>query len=803
MTTPPAPPARGWYVDVFAVALAAIVLEISYTRIFSFKLYYYFTYLVIGLALLGLGTGGVLVAVLSRLRAMAPSRLVALCCLFGSAFVAFGYLVIAETGLNAFQLTMQWIEPLKLLLVSLVLFAPFLAVGIVLAAIFGMYPQSIDRLYCADLLGAGLGCAAAVPLISWLTPPGCVMLAGALLAGAGLHAARRDGSALAGGNLAIGAVCLAALVFHSALPDPVTDSVKTLAKNREDGTPILFSRWSSVFRVDVTPGPDRAAGFYIINHDGNWGSVMHAFDGDVRSLDRFERDPRSFPFRVAGPDPDVLIIGAAGGHELLASLYFGARHATGVELNPVTVSLLTTHFADYSGRLAEHPRITLVNAEGRSYLERNDDRYDLIWLVAPDSYAAMNASSSGAFVLSESYLYTVEMIGQVLDHLGDDGVLCAQFGELAYEQKPNRTARYAASVREALRRRGIDDPTSHVVVLTTPSLLYLSTVLVKKTPFTADELTRLGAAANAVLDSAVRFPSASVADLASPVSQILRLPADRLDPWFDAQTYDLRAVFDDSPFFWHFVRFRDALLPPAERKARGIHVDIEDTTGERVLIALLGFSTVFAGAWLLLPFVAIRREWRAIPYKAPAAGYFAALGMGFMFFEVSLIQRLTLFLGYPSYSLSVTLFGMLVFGGIGSWLSGRWRGDRTTVLCGLVATLLVLVLAYRIGIPLLVEHFVGIALPLRCVLATAVIAPLGLTLGAFMPIGLRTVAATTDHQREFVAWAWAVNGFLSVISSMLSTVLAMTIGFELLMLVAVAVYVVGVVSLLRVPAPAA
>jgi spermidine synthase len=797
-----APRARACYLDVFAVALAAIVLEISYTRIFSFKLYYYFTYLVIGLALLGLGTGGVLVAIVPRLRALPLWRLVAVCCILGSLVVAGGYVVIATTQLNAFYLTLQWREPVKLLILSLALFAPFLAVGVVLAAIFGAYPDEIDRLYCADLLGAGLGCAAAVPLISTLTPPGCVMLAGTLLAGAGVHAARRQSRLLVCLAAAMGVVCLAALVGHRALPEPVTDSVKTLAHVRMVGSPVPFSGWSSVFRVDVTTNPIPGATSYIINHDGNWGSVLHQFNGDVATLGRFDADPRSFPFRVARPQPEVLIIGAAGGHEILASLHFDVRHVTGVELNPVTYSLLTTHFADYSGHLAENPRVTLVNAEGRSYLKRNDDRYDLVWFVAPDSYAAMNAATSGAFVLSESYLYTVEMITDTLDHLNDDGVMCAQFGEFDYEAKPNRTARYVATAREALRRRGIADAGSHIAVITTPGALYLSTVLVKKSPFTPAELARLRETAHAVGESALRFPSDAARDLAAPVSQVLRLPQEQLPAWFAAHGYDLSPVFDDSPFFWHFARFRDALLPESMRQAKGVRMDI-DLTGERVLVLLLGFSAVFAAAWLLLPFVAIRRQWRAIPHKAAAAGYFAALGMGFMFFEVSMIQRLTLFLGYPSYSLSVTLFGMLVFGGIGSFLSGRSHGGRTPVLVGLLTTMALLTVVYRFGIPILVDRFVGVALPLRSALAALVIAPLGLTLGAFMPIGLRTVAAATEYPREFVAWAWAVNGFLSVIGSMLSTILAMTLGFETLMLVAVAVYAAGVASLSRIPVAAA
>lgn len=788
---------RGWYVDVFLVALAAIVLEISYTRIFSFKLYYYFTYLVIGLALLGLGTGGVAVAIFPWLRSIAPGRVVALCGALGSASIALGYFVVAETQLNAFILLYDWREPIKLLMISLALFAPFLTVGIVLATIFGARPTEIDRLYAADLIGAGLGCALAVPLISVLTPPGCVMMSGALLAFVAIHGS--GGTTIRIGGIVAGLLCVLGVVLRGTLPDPVTDSVKTLAALRKGGTTPIFSAWSTVFRIDVTENP-WSKGERIINHDGSWGSVLTAFDGDLTNLTRFDTDSRSFPFRVLKPHPDVLVIGAAGGHELLASLYFDVHHVTGVELNPVTYSLLTEHFADYSGHLTENARITLVNGEGRSYLQRQDDRYDLVWLVAPDSYAAMNAATSGAFVLSESYLYTVEMIEEALEHLNDDGILCAQFGEINYEAKPNRTARYAASVREALRRRGVADPAAHVAILTSPDIVYLSTVLVKKSPLTPDDIARLAAHAPAVRQSVLRFPNENGAHEASPVTKVLRLPDADLPAWHAAHAYDLRPVVDDSPFFWHFARFRDAVRSEEARNALGVHVDLEDLTGERVLLALLAFTVVFAAIWLLLPFVAIGPVWRAIPHKALAAGYFAALGMGFMFIEVSLIQMLTLFLGYPSYSLSVTLFGMLVFGGIGSYVSGRYRGGRTRVLLGLLATIAITTVGYQVVIPFIVSHWIGLALPVRGVIATLLIAPLGLALGAFMPIGLKAVAEQSEHRREFVAWAWAVNGFLSVISSMLSTILAMILGFHTLMMVAVLVYAAGIAMLSRIPA---
>ena len=91
-----------------------------------------------------------------------------------------------------------------------------------------------------------------------------------------------------------------------------------------------------------------------------------------------------------------------------------------------------------SGHLADNPRVDYVNADGRSYLARSDKKYDLVWFPHLDSYSATNASTSSAFVLSESYLYTSGAVKDSLDHLSPNGMIAAQFGEIDAE-RPNRT----------------------------------------------------------------------------------------------------------------------------------------------------------------------------------------------------------------------------------------------------------------------------------------------------------------------------------------------------------------------------
>src|SRR5262245_10250117 len=636
------------YLEIFLVCLAVLLLEVSYTRVFSFKLVYYFTYLIIGIALLGIGSGGVLVALAPRLRGAAVERLVPVCALVAALGVLGGYVVVARTQFNSVDLVEALValdagkslaEGAKLAAICTALFIPFLAGGLAIAAIFASRSEFVNRLYFADLLGAAIGCAVSVPLMTWLSPPACVMLAGGCFALAGLRLAL-DRVRLAVPGLGIAALAaLTAALLPGRLPDVVTDRIKTMAPQQTPES--AFSRWHPVFRVDVLKNSEKVRDGLMLAHDGMWGSVLPRYDGDAAALTRYDTDVRSVPFRVLEPAPRVAIIGAAGGNEILASLHFGAKHIDAVELNPVTVALLTDYFKDYTGRMAEDPHVDVVNAEGRGFLMRDDSHYDLIWFVAPDSYAAMNAATSGAYVLSESYLYTKEMLLEALDSLTPDGVVCTQFGEPSFEKKPNRTARYLATVRAAFADLGVADAARHVLVATSSGFVFTtSTILIKREPFTQKEIDDFVRTVQALPDGKVRH-APGVAPDDHPVSRILTLSGPDLAAWLRSYPFDVRAVSDDAPFFWHFVRFRHAL----RRSAALRPASLEEGMGERLLVVLLVVATSFAAVFLLAPLAFARRVWRTIPHKALAGTYFAALGFGFMFLEVSLIQRLTLFLG--------------------------------------------------------------------------------------------------------------------------------------------------------------
>ncbi len=782
---------RGYYVEIFLVSFAALLLEISYTRVISFKLFYYYTYLVIGLALLGIGTGGVMVAISRRVREASTDTILLWSSLLAATSVGVGYVVVAVTSLDTFAIwdygsRASFSNVARLVLICLMLFLSFVAVGVVVATLFSRRPDRIGRLYFADLLGAGLACALVVSLLGWIGPPATIFLAGVLLAGAGLRIAVRVRSRTMPVAVLLVALFAVAVVKPAVLPEQRLEATKLQIAD----TDVRYSSWSPLFRVDVVD----LFGVRALFHDGLLGSEIDPYNGNVASLDRFDRDPRSFPFAALGTPPGKeLIIGAAGGHEILASLRFDAKHVDAVELNPVTHDLLSNVFADYAGHIAQDPRVNYVKDEGRSYLARRDGKYNLIWYPAPDSYSASNAASAGAFVLSESYLYTAEAVKDSLEHLRQGGIVAAQFGEYDYANRPNRTTRYVSTARQALEDLGVEDPASHMIVVRTPDTLAntLSTILVKRTPFTKAEVDRVVQGVEAVPGSTLVYAPGHAGDGSAP-AQLLETPGRDLDAWFDAYPYDVRPVTDDQPFFWHFTKFGEVARDFSDPISR---TDREVQVGERVLILLLLIASVLAAIFLLLPFVTIRRIWSDLRRKPTAAVYFSALGLGFIFFEITLIQRLTLVLGYPTYSLTVTLGSLLVFTGVGALLSTRYEHHRRRVVAVLLGILGLLTLFYLFALPQMTDGLLGLPLAARIAFAFVAVAPLGICLGAFMPLGLGAVSGLSEHPREYVAWGWAVNGFASVIGSVLSTILAMTFGFRVVLILAFVLYLVAVAAL--------
>lgn len=781
---------RSHHLEILLASFAALLVEISYTRVISFKLFYYYVYLVIGLAMLGLGLGGVLVAVSRRLRSWSTDAV-----LFGSFTVGAVVTVGVYVGIAFFRIDTLAVwrygtgasthSFVTLLLMCLGLLSCFVAPGVIVASLFGRRPERVGGLYFADLVGAALACALVVLLISRLGAPATVMLAAAVMAGAAMLVGARLRPAMVAPAAVVTGVAVLLTVAPGLLPAQRLDSSKTAFSASAQA----YSGWGPILRVDAarldSPVPQ-----LLLFHDGILGAAIWGWDGKASSLAGygFEHDTRAFPFDVLGRGPSQeLIVGAAGGHEVLASLAFGARHVDAVELNPLTVDLVRNRFAAFDGHLAQNPRVDYVTGDGRSFLARTARRYDLVWYPAPDSYAATNGALASAYVLSESYLYTTNALVASLQHLRPGGIVVAQFGEVD-TRYDLRTTRFVATARQALADIGVPDARDHILVAQTQNPFLgatpPSTIVVSRTPFTSSEIEGFLGALRAVPGtSSLYAPEGPVTT--SPVRSYMATPNDRLPAYYATFPYDITPTTDNDPFFWHFARFGTVLSHYASPLSS---VDRENAVGERVLLLLVGVSAVVAALLLLLPFAVIRRTWAAMPRKGSTGLFFAGLGFGFMFFEITLMQLLNLFLGYPTYALTVTLMALLVCTGLGAAASSRVRRPKRTV-AALVVVVAALCLFYLTGLTPLTTALLGTPFGARVVVSFLVLAPLGLCLGMFMPLGLREIAQRSPVPQAYVAWGWAVNGFASVVGSALATVLAMSFGFDTVLGLGLACYV--------------
>jgi hypothetical protein len=786
------------YAGILLASLGVLMSEILLTRIFSFTVWYHLAYLTISTALLGFGAAGTLLALRPALLERDPARVAS-----RAAALAALALIGAAALLGPHPIDPERLiaEPIAfsagLLAYYAVVAVPFLFAGIAIATPLSAWPERADRLYAADLLGAGLGCAAAVLALSLLDA------AGALCAAAAALAASAACYALPGGRALV--PCLLTLALLAAAPfagrviefRPAASKGLAVAWDLPGG--ILFSRWSPVNRVDLHRHATAQAGFWSgigvgktyhgphpralsIQYDGHNGSDVLEVRGPD-SLAFLDSHLLRTPYLLKSA-PRVLVIGVGGGIDVLNALRRGAVHVTGAELQPITLELHRGLLAPWTGGQLQRPEVELHAAEGRHFVRSHDERYDLIQITATDTFSAQ---STGAYVLAESYLYTVQAFEDYLAHLAPDGLISVVLGDHFFEapELPMPLAtRLALTALSALERRGVEHPERHLLV----NAQFLATdLLVKSTPFTPEEVARVAAFAD---ENGFYLPYEPGRDGSGALAALLNARPEERARRLAENPFSVEPLDDDRPFFFHILRWK-SLFGGEE----ALWYSPGSATGMWVLVILLAQAIVVGSALIAAP-LALRGR-AGLPRRDTAGflAYFCALGLGFLLIEISFVQKYVLLLGYPTYSLSVTLFSLLVFAAAGAATSRRWRDAVPRFLLALLAATALLVLAEIALLPVLRERLLGAPLALRIAATAAMQLPLGFCLGMYFPTGLELLRRRAP---ALVPWAWAVNGVASVASAVLAVLLAMAIGFTGVALVAVAIYAVGVLALLRV-----
>lgn len=775
---PPAVTAgRGVYGGLFVLMLATVAYEILLTRIFSVTMWYHFAFVAVSVAMFGLTVGAL--AVYLRPGWFLPARTTDQ--LAGSA-LAFAITVIASLLVHLRWPVTFALTPWGVLTAGvfyLVVALPFALGGVATCLALTRFPRQVAGLYASDLMGAALGCFLVVPLLEVTDGPTAVVLVAALAAGASVGFASPGTRLRAAGVVTAGVLGVFA-VGHTVLVHREAGLLRLAwVKGYAEARP-LYEKWNSFSRITVFGDPTRDVeprGWGLSTAmpptrvrqlalliDAGAGTFLTGFDGRPDTLEHLKYDITNLPHYLRA-DARVAVIGAGGGRDVLSALAFDQRSVIAIEINRDILRAVNGRFGAFTGHLDREPRVRFVNDEGRSFLARQREPFDLVQISLIDTWAA---TAAGAFVLTENSLYTVEAWRMFLDRLTPRGILAVS--RYYIDERPDEIYRLTALAQAALRMRGTPDARPHVIVarqMPEPQppgplgRVGMATVMVAPSPFTAEDLDTVEAVSRRLGFDLVLTPRvaadqtfARLAEGRAGAAVLATFPANITPPT------------DDSPFFFQTLRFRDAFRAARTR----LEVENVNMRAVSVLGALLAAVAGLTGLCVVGPLCLTARA-VDLRGRTPLLVFFGAIGLGFMLVEISQMQRLIVVLGHPTYGLSVVLFALLVSSGVGSLAAGRVRGAGR----GAVLLLPCVLAAFGVVTPAILRALEGASTGVRVAVATAMLVPIGLVMGLAFPLGMRLAARAAP---ALTPWLWGINGATSVLASVLAVAIALAAGIS-------------------------
>ena len=467
-------------------------------------------------------------------------------------------------------------------------------------------------------------------------------------------------------------------------------------------------------------------------------------------------------------------------------MLFDAKKITAVEINPIIARdvMLTEPFKTYSGNIYQHPKVHLEVDEGRSFIRRSTDRYDVLQATMVDTWAA---TAAGAFSLTENNLYTVEAFKEYATHLTDDGVFTMTRW---YFEPPDQLLRLVSLTRAMMDELNISNPERHIILVRgagsgidrTPA-----TFIFKKSEFTDEEVRQVETIASQN-DFQLLYTPLTQPD--NVFTQMIKAQ-DAATVWNAFQT-NVNPTYDNNPFFFNSLRFSDITS-----SVRGSEEWRKTNLGTKVLFALFSITSVLVILFIILPLIFVRN--RAVMENSEGRMsylfYFACLGAGFIIVEIAMIQKFILFLGHPVYALAVILFSLLTFSALGSYLTGYIKPEiRRKTLLKIIFLLVGVTFIYILLLPPIFYGLVWLPLPVRIIISVLLMTPLALLMGMPMPIGIKLLS---NRMPQIIPWVWGVNGATSVMGSVAALVIAILTGFNQTLIIGASIYLLAAFFITR------
>jgi len=764
------------FAGIFLASLSGLVLEIALTRIFSAAIWYHFAFVAVSVALIGLGASGLVVHYrLKKIKENWADNLT----------IASSIGIVFVLPLSLFVMHVLASDITYLPLFMLLFSVPFFFVGIIISAAFSAFAHVAGKLYASDLIGASLGALSVVALLSIFGGEGTLLLVGVISAVCAIvfSAASKNKKKILI-SLAIITFALILLVVNETSQ---TFSIPTDSRAQKDlpiflrenpDTEIVKTQWNSFSRIDVVEGPTNNCDSSTLDPifgqpqcasegivakifiDGGAGTNIISWDGSANSRQELSSWMQYLPFTMMD-DPKTLIIGSGGGRDVIAAITSGNTDVTTVEINPMIVDTVK-RYGEKAGNLYTHPYVNANVDEGRSFVSRSIDKYDIIYIPFVDTWASV---SSGGLGVSENFLYTIEGFQEYYDHLTDTGKIVTIRWLID-------TPRFVSTFVTLLENNGVsqNDAYKHIIIVSSESIEEDPSVtmsIFSKEPFTDNEIKFFTDAFSTNGYKPMLIPGQVMVE---PYAELLNeeITLEQFYAMFPTKAYP---VTDDSPYFLSFEKPFPLIL-------------------EQLLYLSIGI----AGFFLILPYIWLKRS-RDIDVKnnstlttKSVVLYFAALGFGFILIELALLQKLILFLGNPTMTFALLLFTILLSSGIGSLVSAKMIKLNTKNLVLAISGIIGMGLFYVVLLTPLIHTAIAEPFVLKAVMSIGVLFPIGFLMGMPMPTGMRLVKS---HVPTFIPWMWAINGGFSVLGAILTVILSIVYGGSYAMVIGISAYLIA------------
>jgi SAM-dependent methyltransferase len=779
---------------LFLATLATLMLEILDSRLLSVLTWYHLAFLSVSLAMLGMAAGAVFVFLrTAQFESASAARAMPRYCTWLAIAIPFSHflnLVIPIPLLERFAV----MEVVAIAASTIVLAMPFFLAGVVVTLALTKTDAPIGKIYAADLAGAALGCVLVIPLLNRSNISTVALVAGAAAALAAYCFHRFAQSGARGSvALAVGLLIAAAANVSSTNGIGVMYPKSRLLWESRDA--IDWSAWNTHSYVVIGKpmpgpafywGPGRGAEKFSATSawmliDGAAGTPITQWNGDRAALDWVHYDVTAAPYHLRRGD--AAVIGVGGGRDVLSALWGGSASVTGVEINDNLLRALHGRYRAFAG-IADRPEVTLVHDEARSFLSRTDRRFDVVQMSLIDTWAATGA---GAFTLTENGLYTVEGWRVFLNVLKPGGVFSVSrwFAPGAISE----TNRVLALAVAALLDRGVRQPAHNIIMIARGPV---ATLLVSTAPYSDTDRDTIAALVEA------RGFSVLVAPWAAPAEGMLggivrsaslgELAAATAHPMFD-----FAPPHDERPFFFNMLKpasfYKVGALPTADASL-GAGVAAGNLRATFTLVLLFLIAVVLVAAIIIWPLVRAGLPSMDGASFAMSVSYFAVIGFGYMLVQIPFLQRFSVYLGHPTYTFSVILFSMILFTGIGSFVSDRFSLDRHRWLLKLPIAIGVLALMLTIVLQPLMDATIQFGLTARSLIVLLCTAPISLLLGFCFPLGMQLVGRISN---DATAWMWGINGACGVLASIAAVAISMWLGINTNFIIAAILYLLLVI----------